>query len=231
VSRVEGHRWWPVLREPTVLVLTVAGIVHIIRRNPFDTILFFGTVAVIVLDRLRRVPAPGPPARIGSSRGRRRVAAAGLVLYAVIAGGWQLNTWPMKVALVVPGLLSAALITARRVEDAGAPRVGRGWIGWVAIGVAIALWELTSFILQPNPIDSSYAHPTISAIVSLWLDGWAGRTIFLLFWSAAGWWLIRTITAARAAPEPDTHAPSQPRTGPAAPAEHPAIPGNGGEPR
>ncbi len=231
MSGIEGHRWWPVLREPTVLVLIVAGIVHIIRRNPFDTILFFGTVAVIVLDRLRRTPAPVPAARIGLSGGRRGVAAVGLVLYAVIAGGWQLNTWPMKAALIVPGLLSAAVIAARRVEDADAPRVGRGWIGWVAIGVAIALWELTSFILQPNPIDPSYAHPTISAIVSVWLDAWPGRSIFLLLWSAGGFWLIRTITAARAAPQPDTHGQTQPRSRTAAPPEHRAIPGNGDEPR
>jgi hypothetical protein len=231
VSGIEGHRWWPVLREPTVLALTVAGIVHIIRRNPFDTILFFGTVAVIVLDRLRRAPAPVPAARIGSSRGRRCVAAVGLVAYAVIAGGWQLDTWPMKAALIVPGLLSAAVIAARRVEDADAPRVATGWIGWVAIGVAIALWELTSFILQPNPIDPSYAHPTISAIVSVWLDGWPGRTIFLLLWSAAGVWLIRNITTGRAAPELDTHAQTRSRTGPPAATEHPAVPGNGGEPR
>ena len=231
MSGIEGHRWWPVLREPTVLVLIVAGIVHIIRRNPFDIIVFFGTAAVIILDRLRRTPAPVPAARIGLSGGRRCVAVVGLVLYAVIAGGWQLNTWPMKAALIVPGLLSAALIAARRVEDTDAPRVERGWIGWLAIGVAIALWELTSFILQPNPIDSSYAHPTISAIVSLWLDGWPGRAIFLLLWSAAGLWLIRTIAATRAAPEMDTHAQTQPTAGTATPTEHPTTPGNGGVPR
>lgn len=206
--------WWRVLLEPTVLFLAAAGIVHVIRRNPFDITLFFGTIVLIVLDRVRRAPSAVASTRIRLSGRRRSLAAAVIVLYAAIAGGWEIDTWPMKIAVIAPGLLFAALIATRPpVEDVDAPRMGKGWIPWAVLGVAIALWELTSFILQPNPIDSSYQHPTISALAAPALAARPGRTIFLLLWVAAGFWLIRTITAARAAstsvPEPEYRAESR----------------------
>jgi hypothetical protein len=191
-----------VLVEPTVLILVAAGIVHVIRRNAFDITLFFGTAVLIVLDRWRRPPqiATTRPPRLP---GRQRVlVAGGFALYSIIAGQWQLDTWPMRTAMIIPGLAFAVILAVRPpVEPASAPlpqgrgasEIGKGWIVWAALAVAIALWELTSFLQQPNPIDDSYAHPTISAIVEPRLDSWWGRAIFLLLWVSAGFWLLRTI--------------------------------------
>jgi hypothetical protein len=195
--------WWRVVAQPTVLILLAAGVVHIIRRNPFDISIFFGTALLIVVDRLRREPTVSTGVAEPLS-GRLRLAAAGaLALYSVVAGQWETDTWPMRVAMIIPGLLFAVIVAVRTpVEEGSVPRVGRGWIPWAAIAVAIALWELTSFVQQPNPIDDSYQHPTISAIVEPWLESWVGRSVFLMLWVAAGFWLIRTIAAGRSGPRP-----------------------------
>ena len=200
--------WWRVLYEPTVLILIAAGIVHIIRRNQFDILVFFGTAAFIVVDRLRRPPevAMIPPAR--HTARQQVLIAAVLALYSVVAGQWEVDTWPMRAAMIIPGLLFVVVLAVRPpAEDAAASSMGRGWIAWAALAVAIALWELTSFVQQPNPIDDSYEHPTISAIVTPWLAHWPARAIFLLLWVAAGYWLIRTIAAARPAPTSESTAP------------------------
>lgn len=192
---------WRVLVEPTLLILVAAGIVHIVRRNAFDITLFFGTAVLIVVDRLRRPPqaVTAGPRRLS---GRRRALVAGcFALYSIVAGQWQIDTWPMRTAMIIPGLVFAVILTVRPPVEPPSLRIGKGWIVWVAVGVAIALWELTSFLQQPNPIDDSYAHPTISAIVEPRLDYWWGRAVFLLLWVSAGFWLLRTILGGRAEPD------------------------------
>lgn len=182
-----------------MLILVAAGIVHIVRHNVFDIAVFFGTAAFIVVDRLRGDPEPSSAEAGRLNRRQRVVAAATLALYSLLAGQWAVDTWPMRVAMIVPGVLFGILVAVSPpTRDRAAPAIRTGWIPWCAVLVAIALWELASFVQQPNPIDDSYQHPTISAIVEPWLGTWGGRAIFLLLWLAAGFWLLRVITAARA---------------------------------
>lgn len=193
---------WHVLREPTVGILLLASVVHVVRRNVFDFLLFFGTAMVIIVEsriesrraeaRAARALSPAPPL----PRHRRWAAAAAIAsLSAVVAllppaGGLT------RVVLAATGVAVLAVVVvrpaSRSVDGAGG---AHGWQVWATIGVAACLWELSSFVAQQVwPADQD-AHPAVSDLVGPLLAGWPGRVVFLLLWAGAGWWLLRQLTA------------------------------------
>lgn len=61
--------------------------------------------------------------------------------------------------------------------------------GWMLIGIALSLWELTAYVLASISKDD-YAYPTISVLISPYVDQLFGRAIFLFFWVAFGFLLL-----------------------------------------
>ena len=61
--------------------------------------------------------------------------------------------------------------------------------GWTLIGVALSIWELTAYVLASISNDD-YAYPTISVLISPYVDQLFGRAIFLVFWVAFGFLLL-----------------------------------------
>ncbi len=192
---------WHVLREPTVLILLLASVVHVVRRNVFDFLLFFGTAVVIIVEsrmESRRFEQRGTgtlaPATPLSYRRRWWSAAVIALLSAAIAllpiaGGL------MRVVLIGSGVAVLVLVVARPAPPPGGAGRARGWQLWTAVGVAACLWELTSFIAQQVwPADQN-AHPAVSDLVGPLLTTWVGRAVFLLLWVSAGWWLLRQLLA------------------------------------
>lgn len=181
---------WRVWREPAVPMLLAATVVHVVRRDVFDTVLFAGTALLIVWDARRsaRVGA-GSPGRVG----HRWVVAAGMTGCAAVVALAPAATVGARAALISLGLAAGALVlvgprAAGTAETAA--RVGRGWMVWAVIGLAACLWELSAFISQQVwPADEA-AHPAVSDLLGPLLATWLRRFVFLLLWLGAGWWLL-----------------------------------------
>jgi hypothetical protein len=61
--------------------------------------------------------------------------------------------------------------------------------GLAVIGIALSIWELTAYVLASIYKDD-YAFPTISVLISPYVDQLHGRAIFLVFWIAFGFVLL-----------------------------------------
>jgi hypothetical protein len=65
-----------------------------------------------------------------------------------------------------------------------------GTVSWVAVFLALALWELAALLLQPSLTTPSAAHPTISTLTDPVLASHLGRSITLSLWLVLGWLLL-----------------------------------------
>lgn len=190
---------WHVLREPTVPILLLASVVHVVRRDLFDFMLFSGTAALIVADS-RRSPAAASPDRRGAPPGW--LQAAVVVLGASVLALAPPASVAARGAVMACGLIAVAVVMlpadSRRGLAPSAPL--RGWGVWATIGVLTCLWELSSFIAGQLWPDDGVDHPAVTDLIGPQLTGWSGRAIFLMIWLAAGWWLVSTLLTAGRAP-------------------------------
>jgi hypothetical protein len=111
----------------------------------------------------------------------------------VAAGGLARFTWPVMVAVVVPGIVGvmSAWYAAPRPSAEAAPIQAGGAAAWAAVFVALALWELGTWLLQPTLTTGSPAHPTISVLLDPLLGSSPGRSVGFAAWLALGWFLVR----------------------------------------
>ena len=207
------------LRDPVVLILILAGIFDGISGNPIHSILLFGAALVIVGDApLRPRSSPlGPESapdrsspdglpvlaergQMGSAitellRNPAVVASAvvSAVLYSVVVGKFGRYSWPATVAVVVPGATVLALMFGGPLDQGReSPRLHPvGVVAWLSVFVGLALWELTSLLLQPSLTTDSYAHPTLSVLSDPILATHPGRSLGLFLWLAFGWFLVQ----------------------------------------
>src|SRR5699024_9518076 len=63
----------------------------------------------------------------------------------------------------------------------GAPVVRAGW-AWTGLGLALALWELSAFLLEDSPA-ATYIHPTISELFEPALALQPTRAVFAGCWA------------------------------------------------
>jgi hypothetical protein len=178
--------WW--LSRP-FLIIVVAGLFHLGRGAPVDGIVFLATAAALAVAEVRD-PAPPNP---------RDVPAAAVL--AAVPVGWLVATWqpgtvPIAVAVGVTGppMLYLALTRGGHGE-----RVDTGtWWPWALVGVAICLWELTSFLQQADPATANPDHPTLSVVLDPLVVHEPGRAVLLACWLAAGVVLARLMLRSRA---------------------------------
>jgi hypothetical protein len=171
--------WW---RATPFLIIVVAGLFHLGRGAPVDGTVFLATAAALALTELTD---PAPP--------KDRNFSAAATLTAIPVGWaiamWQPGTVPIAVAVGVTGppMLYLALRRGGHAEhtDAGS------WWPWAVTGVAICLWELTSFLQQSDPATANPDHPTLSAVLEPIFDHNPGRTVMIVVWLAAGIFLAR----------------------------------------
>jgi len=62
---------------------------------------------------------------------------------------------------------------------------------WGGVLLAGGLWELAALAQQPSLDDTSYAHPTLSALTDPVLTGHFGRSLALAVWLLIGGYLVR----------------------------------------
>ncbi len=187
----------PVQRAIVVGILLLAGIFDGISGNPIHSILLFGAAGSLVWDAMRHrggelVSDVPTVARVRPGRGLASLAVVGVVAYAVAVGGFARYSWPMTVSVVLPAVL--VLIVARPGSIRPGPEPEKvdpvGIVAWTSVFLALALWELTSLLLQPTLTTDSYAHPTISVMTDPILASHVGRSVSLVAWAALGWFLV-----------------------------------------
>ncbi len=190
-------------REPVILIMIVAGVVDLLSGAPVSHTAFLISGALVIgWDRGRR----GRQAR--SPRPKASVAGGGLIhfarsvptpigialaaAYAAIVGGFARFSWPITVAVFVPGVLGVIVVWRDRAPRPDRPHVDLvGALAWAAVFVALGLWELTQLLMQPGLTTDSYAHPTISVLLDPLLNPHrVDRSIGIFIWLAFGWYLI-----------------------------------------
>ncbi len=202
------------LRDPVVVFLLLAGFFDGISGNPIHSLLLFAAALALGWDRNSRARVGDAPAAVGAVGGGtvaaersvplaieerasnavlKVVAVTGVVVYALLVGGFARYSWPATFAVVVVGMGAIALawrgsLNPGRPEPA--PLDPAGAVAWWSVIVAASLWELTSLFLQPNLTTDSYAHPTLSFLTDGALASHMGRSIALIAWLAFGWFLI-----------------------------------------
>ena len=138
----------------------------------------------------------GPPAE-APRPGRGVLAAVGGVacgaLYAVVVGSFARFSWPATAA--VTGLGALVILIGWPGPVRSRPVPGRlplpGTALWGGVLAAGGLWELWSLFQQPSLSQTSYAHPTLSALTDPLLAGQPGRALVLAAWLLFGWYLVR----------------------------------------
>lgn len=107
------------------------------------------------------------------------------VAYAWVTTGLRPFTLPALVATLAGGLV--VIIVGGRLS---APVASRGpirgaWV-WLALGGAVAAWELQALLQHPRS-----AHPTISSLTNNLMQNHISRAGVMLVWLAVGLWLAR----------------------------------------
>lgn len=203
------------VREPVVLVLVLAGVVDALSGGPWSHgALLVGVAILLGFDRLRRrrrARALGlaeeaeagavEPVRAGGAVAAAHVAprirftpvtVIGGVLYAAVVGSFARFSWPMTLAVAVPGL--AAVAAAWKAPARPGPEPPRiepaGAVAWATVFIVLGLWELANLLQQPSLTVGSNAHPTISVLTDPILASHLGRSVFLALWLAFGAFLM-----------------------------------------
>jgi len=181
-----------------VAILFLAGVFDGLAGNVIHSILLLAVALALGRERALgggRLPSGASPDHgtlASTTPSPPAVAVLGAVAYAVIVGGFGRYSWPATVAVVVP----AAIVLVITWRDASYPRREVapldpiGAIAWIALFVALALWELAALLLQPSLTTDSQAHPTISVMTDPALATHPGRSIALLLWVALGWFIM-----------------------------------------
>src|SRR4029453_16347209 len=180
-------------REPIIVAIFVlAGIFEVLSGDPVahGAVLFAvgGLLSWDAVHRRHQEPDPSPAEPsvepLPRARVKPAVVFAGLA-YAALAGTFGRYTW---LSIVGPGAAGVAVAWRKPTHQATDPLgLGPGGtVSWVAVFLALALWELGALLVQPSLTTPSPAHPTISTLMDPVLASHLGRSITLLPWLASG---------------------------------------------
>jgi hypothetical protein len=186
-----------------ILIMIAAGIGDLVSGGPVShTVFLVGGALVIGWERGRVREETSSPAAVAAhpgggllSFGRSVPAPVGVAaaaVYAAVVGGFARFTWPITVAVLVPGMLAVVAVWRDRTPRPNRPELDRaGILAWAAVFIALGLWELTQLLRQPGLTINSYAHPTISFLLDPLLNRHRlDRSIGIFLWLAFGWYLM-----------------------------------------
>lgn len=181
------HRWsfgavlW-------LLAMTIMAAFQSWRGAYSDGILFGTLVALLAIDR-----SLGKPQWFGRASRIPR-----WVLWLVVSiAGVLLVTFPRHglvsfIVMVTLGVLSLVVAWmpvaghAQRVE----PGTVRSAVIWIVLGIALAVWEATAFVLSVTEPGTYAEFPTISVLLDPFLETVLGRFVFVTLWLLAGVGLV-----------------------------------------
>lgn len=184
-------RWF----DPVVVVLLLASIAHAARRDYVDLVTFLFVCAVIVAERLFRRRLR-PPQVAHQLHGLRFAALlVGMVVFAMAGSAAPHGGAVIRALLSAVGAVVFVQVLRHPAAPGGEPVGVTGWWAWLVALLLLALWELTNFLLQPDPMTSSVDHPTLSDVVTPLLQTRVDVFVVLVLWSASGVWLVRRALA------------------------------------
>ncbi|WP_017792324.1 hypothetical protein [Leucobacter salsicius] len=184
-----GDRPGPKLRWSVIcwtVVLTLTGVVQVMRGQWFDTVFFFAAATLT---------AAGPWL---PGREARNVPSGGTALGLLIALAAGLSLLPRHSSWMVGALLLVGLValvfawTSPSGDVQTRPRWTQGLrqlgLAWAAVVIAGCIWELAQFVLgYLKPDQPAYA---LSDLIDPLLDGWPGKAAFVAVWLAGGAFLL-----------------------------------------
>jgi len=173
-----------------VFILLLAGVFDAISGNPVDAVLLVAVGALLAVfpDRPVYVPSgAGHRVRLGTLA----VAVAAAAAFAIVVGRFERYTWPVTIGVLVPGITALTFVwRGTRRRDPGPRLELRQVAPWMAVFVALGLFELVNLLLQPGLTIDSYDHPTLSVLSDAILDGHLGRSLGLFVWLLLGVYLV-----------------------------------------
>jgi len=179
------------------MIIIIAGLFHFGRGAEVDGLIFVTIGIALVVAELRDRRETPPPRTVPLDRWWILLGALLCLGYGSLVGQWELASAEVILAVAIPGLVVLPL--AWRVGPVGehqhqAPRTK--WV-WAGVMVLVCLWELISFLAQPDPRTDSYDHPTLSAILNPMFQNEPFRVVVLTVWLAIGFWLARRLSTVR----------------------------------
>jgi hypothetical protein len=199
-ARTTSRSFVAAAREPIIVAIFVlAGIFEVLSGDPVaHGAVLFAVGGLLSWDAVHRRHQEPDLSRAEPSVGplpRPRVKAAGVFVvlaYAALAGTFGRYTWPSTISIVGPGAAGLAVAWRKPTHQATDPLGFDPWgtVTWVAVFLALALWELAALLLQPSLTTPSPDHPTISTLMDPVLASHLGRSITLLLWLTFGWLLM-----------------------------------------
>jgi hypothetical protein len=184
-----------VVRHRVAVALTLAGVVDVATGDPAaHGIALVAVAGLVAVEQVRERHADER-----ALAGRRVVfrastpLAIGAVLYAAVVGTFARWSWPISIAVAVPGALAVGYVWLGTPAIAangarGQPRPSGA--PWVIVLLALAAWEVQALLLQPSLTTSSWAHPTLSTLMDPVLASHIGRSISLAVWLWFGGYLL-----------------------------------------
>lgn len=166
------------------------SVVHVVRENVVDVVVFLGTAVLMVVLLRRDLPTRAAPTWLSA---RWPVGMAAAVVGLAVASQSR-DSAVVQLALAWVG--AAALWLVLRA-GAGAPvlepRPRPGTWVWVSLLLAACVVELGNFLTQPDAQTDNPDHPTVSAVVDPILGAHPARTVVAVAWVVVGWWLVRLL--------------------------------------
>lgn len=174
------------VRHPVVAFLVIAGLFSFLWGKPLDGIIALGVAVAATRAGPDRRAEQATPAHWP-------LVGAIAVGYGVTVGMWARFSWPTTIAVFLAGFPFLAFAN-RWPSRRPARREVRDDVShwpWAALWLAFCAWEVIAFAQQPNRVDTSWEHPTLSALADIVLAGHLGRAAFLTVWLAVGWAVAR----------------------------------------
>ncbi|HVH53253.1 MAG TPA: hypothetical protein VNA32_03890 [Actinomycetota bacterium] len=200
-ARTPSRSFVPGAREAIIVAIFVlAGIFEVLSGDPVahGAVLFAvgGLLSWDAVHRRHQEPDPSPAEPSVEPLVRPRVTPVVVfawLAYAALVGTFGRYTWPSTVSVVGPGAAGVVVAWRRPTYQATEPLGVDPWgtVSWVAVFLALALWELAALLLQPSLTTPSAAHPTISTLTDPVLASHLGRSITLSLWLVFGWLLLQ----------------------------------------
>jgi hypothetical protein len=170
-------------------VVLLALVVHVIRRNTVDIVLFLVIAVLIVVEpRLRLASRPRP-----AWLDRRAAAVTSAALLGAVVTASPRNSAVVEAALALVGVVALALVL-RAGPGAPAGVAAPGWWVWAVVLLLGCLLELADFLSQPDAQTDNLDHPTLSGVVEPLLSSPWARGGAAMAWLLVGWWLVRLAT-------------------------------------
>lgn len=181
--------------DPVVGILLLAGLFDGMSGNPIHGLVLAGAGGgLIAIPPGAGEAVVAPPGRDPKRRRREHqwtIVLPIAVAFGVVSGGLERYTWPVTFAILVPGITVLVVASRTRWTEAPSERLDpRGVTLWIGALLALGIFELANFVLQPSRLEGSFDHPTLSTLFDEVVVGHPSRAIALCIWLLAGWWLV-----------------------------------------